>query len=444
MSEKFMKEVPKKFIIAPACTDLNRGDQALVWESAKLLEDTFGSDTDIKIVDYGNTPEERARQSAQTRAAGYNVIRNLVENPKRSIPNAHHHLGLIAYLKVASTALIDLFQQIILFALPYNLVATLTLRDSMKFNSFEALKVSDCVVIKGGGFVHTYGDLQDPYYLWFNLYYAILALRLGKKVIIFPNSFGPIKGKINRIMLRAIINRCELVYAREKKSFECLKNIGCKNVKLSHDLAYHALKKDCLPGSLDFLRQDKRKIGVTVRPYRFPESKKPLQSYEKYIESIAGFCDATQEYDIYFIVQVQGPSAHEDDRIAIKDVLKKCKRTDVKVIDGSYDYSDLISIYSHFDFLVGTRFHSVIFSQISGVPTLAIAYGGNKTAGIMKEVGLEDFVIDINNISEDKLTYKFRELVKYRKDHQEKIAAFMARLLVLRIGISDDLKRAFM
>lgn len=438
-----MKSKRLRFLIVPACTDLNRGDQALVWESARLLFDAYGIETDVNIVDYGSTYEERKRQSDQTRAAGYKVIRNLVDNPKRSISNLHYRLGLTSYFKVALTALFDFAGQLLLFLFPYKFISKLVFCESQKVASFELLKASDGVVVKGGGFVHTYGHLQDPYYLWFNLYYAILALRLRKKVIIFPNSFGPVEGRINRIILRMIVNRCSLVYAREKKSFDCLTRVGCKNIKMHNDLAYYATIENTRSIVTDIPNTGKPKIGITVRPYRFPESDDPDQAYKHYVTAIANFCDFASDYEIYFVVQVQGPSAHENDRIAISDVMKECQRNDIEVIDGAYDYKDLLLIYSKMDYLIGTRFHSVVFSQLSGIPSLAIAYGGNKSEGIMSQIGLGDFVIDINNISENEIKEKFKKLVYDAENYAAKLSAFRAQLSGSRRDIIEDLKRVF-
>lgn len=158
-----MKKEDYKFIVVPACTDLNRGDQALVWESANLLSDAFGPTTEIDIVDYGDTSEERAHQSEQTKGAGYRVIRNIVENPKRTVSNNQKHLTTASFLKFALTALTDFANQLILFLLPYRIIARATLRQKDKIESFYALANADGWVVKGGGFVHTYGQLQDAY-----------------------------------------------------------------------------------------------------------------------------------------------------------------------------------------------------------------------------------------------------------------------------------------
>lgn len=34
----------KKILILPTNLDLNRGDQALVWEAARLIEDVYGKE----------------------------------------------------------------------------------------------------------------------------------------------------------------------------------------------------------------------------------------------------------------------------------------------------------------------------------------------------------------------------------------------------------------
>lgn len=62
------------------------------------------------------------------------------------------------------------------------------------------------------------------------------------------------------------------------------------------------------------------------------------------------------------------------------------------------------------DYTVGTRFHSVIFSLSEGVPALAIEYGGNKGAGILKDIGLAEYGIPIEEVSFNKLKETFIRL----------------------------------
>jgi len=57
-------------------------------------------------------------------------------------------------------------------------------------------------------------------------------------------------------------------------------------------------------------------------------------------------------------------------------------------------------VYSNIYVFVGTRFHSLIFSMTSKVPSISIAYGGNKGVGIMKDFDLGDYVVKIDDIKE--------------------------------------------
>src|SRR5690606_12214726 len=67
-------------------------------------------------------------------------------------------------------------------------------------------------------------------------------------------------------------------------------------------------------------------------------------------------------------------------------------------------------VYSNLDFFVGTRFHSVIFSMTSCVPSIAIAYGGNKGRGIMQDFNLSEYVIHIDDVNKEDLLEMFLRL----------------------------------
>ena len=49
---EFVKRIGmKKVLLLPNNTDLNRGDQALVWESIRLIEDIYNNDVYISIIE---------------------------------------------------------------------------------------------------------------------------------------------------------------------------------------------------------------------------------------------------------------------------------------------------------------------------------------------------------------------------------------------------------
>jgi colanic acid/amylovoran biosynthesis protein len=205
------------------------------------------------------------------------------------------------------------------------------------------------------------------------------------------------------------------VYAREDISLKVLENeLGLANVKIGPDLGY------VMPTSQrkqDSARFGVERVAITVRPYRFPKMKNPDLLYANYIDSVADYIKYLIEIrgaSVDFIVQVKGPSAHENDSLAIEEVLSRLPTSLQDVIsvrgeDGNAE--DLIDLYAGYDYILGTRFHSVIFGHIGGVKSLCVAYGGNKTRGIMRMVGLEEYVLDIWDIDGPRLIKATEKLV---------------------------------
>jgi colanic acid/amylovoran biosynthesis protein len=72
------------------------------------------------------------------------------------------------------------------------------------------------------------------------------------------------------------------------------------------------------------------------------------------------------------------------------------------------------------DVFIGTRMHSNIFAMTQNVPVIPIGYL-HKTNGIARSVGIEDWVIDINDINAELLINKFDELWKMRHQVRQQL-----------------------
>ncbi len=154
-------------------------------------------------------------------------------------------------------------------------------------------------------------------------------------------------------------------------------------------------------------------IGITVRPWRFHVMLNPEKKYENYINAIVYLINSLikKNYKIALCNQSIGPNSHEDDRNAIKEVLNKVSK--ILFDNENLPCDELKSLYSNFYAFIGTRFHSVIFSLTSFVPSIAIGYGGNKAKGIMSDFELDEYVIQIEDINNEILVDKFNQLEKH-------------------------------
>jgi colanic acid/amylovoran biosynthesis protein len=104
---------------------------------------------------------------------------------------------------------------------------------------------------------------------------------------------------------------------------------------------------------------------------------------------------------VVLIPQVTTDYLGDDDRIVERRIAGYCGSSPLR-IDERVDFRDLKGLYSACDLMLGTRFHSVIFALTSMVPCLAIEYE-HKTRGIMRDLGLEEWVLPIDEVSHARL-----------------------------------------
>lgn len=410
---KFMKA-----IIVPGVTDLNKGDQALVWESCRLVEDTNIYD-EIFILNSGDTDEEQELLCKQSLEHGFKMVENILKHPRRGKHKNNEHIkeSKLELIKQVKNAGLDFISTKTLIEISNNLPLVKKLYSDKIYKTVKEFSEADAVFVKGGGFIHAYGEKAAAYLMWYFLFYVRLAQKLNKKVIFFPNSYGPFEGFTVKKQVKSVFNNLNLVYAREQVSANSLGELLGKKVPVEMDLGFF-LNKGSQDQALDILnkynfKKEDKIIGITIRPWRFPGHQKPQELYKKYIDSVARLTGHIIEkgYKVALCNQSLGPNSHEDDRNAIKDLLEQISHPNIVWINENLTCELLKAIYSNFYFFVGTRFHSIIFSLTSLVPSIAIGYGGNKAKGIMGDFNLNEYVVQIQDVESDLLVNMFDKAI---------------------------------
>ena len=442
----------KKAIIVNGITDMNKGDQALVWESYRIIEDTEMFN-DIKVISLGDTPEEYEALCGQTQKKGMHVIQNLLQHPRRG----KHHKdqlqkeGLGYLLFQIKNAVSDYISLSFLKFIIQNKSLTKLFYNKKYQETIEAFREVDTVFVKGGGFLHAHGEKTAPYVMWYFLYYMNLAKRMGKKLVLLPNSYGPFDGLTVESQLKKGLGKSDLVLAREHVSSAALSKLLNKEVPVVPDLGFYLQmdkKQDgwAILEKYGFNREDKI-VGMTVRPWRFAGSENPEELFERYLISLKKVIEFANSKGLKVALfnQSIGPNAHEDDRNAILKLSKICNNDTTKMftwVNENPTCDILKTVYSNMYFFIGTRFHSLIFSMTSEVPSISIAYGGNKGVGIMKDFGLGDYVVKIDEVTEDSLITIFEKALKNYDGIKEKLAAKLPGLEADRIATIKLIKEA--
>jgi len=386
-----------KILLTHAYTKDNKGDAAIVSVLLQQLHSAF-PDASITVSTY----DDDARYEVEE----HKVLSNSM------------YIGVYRYRFLLFKLLYSFYieNMLLLWALIYRLSGhslTALLPVPTRAIAQEYL-ASDLFVAAGGGYLRAKKGIQEDINIILLLNPLIIGILLRKPIILYTQSVGPFATTFQGWMIRVVLNRTQHIFVREEHTVATLKAIGVKTRLVTRTIDAGFLFESDKAFQLSDIIEDAEAlksdilVGITVRKWLSQEGQ------HKFEKAIASFVDRiTQEkrIRILFIPQVTSTVHNDDDRDVAKRIVELVsnKQSVINCTDN-YDHFQLKQLYSHLDFLVGTRFHSVIFSLTSYVPALAIEYE-YKTSGIMKDLGLSEWVIPIEQVTAENLYEKFVQLL---------------------------------
>ena len=190
-------------------------------------------------------------------------------------------------------------------------------------------------------------------------------------------------------MVKTAFTSADRVSVRDDFSKHVLISSGvAKEVGLEEDLAFK-LKPSSRERSLQILSKhgvnvsNKPLVGVNLRTLH-PKAR------SKVVNTVSDFLDwlVARGAEVVFIPFGYGSTPErffDNDLIIANELKKRMKNGDrLKVIDTEYTPQEILSIFRLFDLFVGMRFHSIIFSMVMKVPTIALIYD-TKTLELLKK-----------------------------------------------------------
>lgn len=431
-----------KYLILPGCDDSNRGDQALIWETVELAR-TAGYIGEYYML----ADKEKSIQSYEKKIKNVEPI--LVHPSEHFKDNDNTKYSISLKVKWAFVAVIDFIiaEPLVHSKLRKLLLPLYPKKIKEKISVFQN---ASAAFVKGGGFLHSYGGLTDTYKIYFFLYHIRLAQSFGMNTFILPNSFGPFKAPFVFKMIKNVLKKCECVMVREGISKDTVENeCGVTTYKYL-DIAFYLKKDDQFDVKQYLIQKDipineKHCVGITMRPYRFEGMADAEGLYHKYIQALSSCVMWLSNHGYYpvLIEHVYSSLEHENDMSCIEMVTEILgKSCEYKVFsDRTINCEQLKAVYGCMEYLIGTRFHSVIFSLAQEVPCIAITYGGNKGTGIMADMGLSGYSLPISDISGEKLITKFQKLVDEKEDVKKCISRNLLEIEKKKAELIKHLRR---
>jgi colanic acid/amylovoran biosynthesis protein len=241
-----------------------------------------------------------------------------------------------------------------------------------------------------------------------------------------PVSVGPFQKFFEAKYATWLLKKLDLVLLREDVSREYFKDKKGNlpdNIKRAPDSGFAFSPKGYYDiRSVTGAKKDDLVLAISVRRW-MTKSKQDI--YEQVHADLLDYiAEKYPNIKPVFIPQCTFAYADDDDREVGKRVLKKSKTKNAILITEALDYKQVKLSYENADLIVGTRFHAMVFGLSYNVPGIAIEYE-HKTRGIMRDLGLEKWVINIDIIESKKLIAMFNDLIEERRRYEKHLSKDM-------------------
>ncbi len=229
------------------------------------------------------------------------------------------------------------------------------------------------------------------------------AKAAGNKIFFMPQAWGPFKNREVRLFTRLLLSNADLVCAREQLSYKYLVDARCvkrQKTIIAPDIAFQfsasppdnakqlLARTNCIDPSKPFIT-----ITPNMRIYERTSGQETNNAYFLELEKIMDYFLKETQCSIVLIPHETSLGRTNDPELC-KMLLDKVQQPQrACMLTGNESAADIKSVIGLSEFLVASRYHSLIASMSMRVPATVIGWS-HKYDELMKEVDLEQWVTD--------------------------------------------------
>lgn len=314
-----------------------------------------------------------------------------------------------------------------------------------------AFSHTDLVAGVSGNYFLSMGNYGWPFPLTAFAVFAAILFR--KPFYAMPQSIGPFRRGWEKKIVQWLFRRARRVFLRDQVSVDLAKELGLpqNRVQFYPDPAFGlpaASREEALQILSSYGYQSgQQAVGITViAPLSRALSAQVIDAYYQSFASVVFRFAREYGVRVYIFNQVTGPSEREDDRSAGRTLLRLMPRdqTQVVLVDAVLGPQQLKACYGLMDLMIASRLHSAIFSMGAGVATVSVGYF-TKTRGLLQAMGLENWLVAIDQADAETLWRKITEAWEQRKalatEIQTKAGAYAEMTLPLGEQIREEFQQ---
>jgi len=265
----------------------------------------------------------------------------------------------------------------------------------------DIYKKHDYILCAPGGICM--GGFQN----WMHLFMLKLAKHLQKPLIYYGRSFGPFPTvtKDNRIFKKnsiEMLNYFCFLSIRDQKTEELAKELNVHYYS-TVDSAFLDSPKVQIPAEIQNILRNKKYVIfvpnelIWHQTYKNKISKETVTSF--YYQLTLIIRRKFPKYHIVMLPQTFNYGKGDDVNFFI-ELANHIKDQHIIVINDKYSSDIQQEIIAQSSFLIGARYHSVVFAINNNIPFIALSYE-HKIAGLLNTLNYNNRMVDITNLQND-------------------------------------------
>lgn len=319
----------------------------------------------------------------------------------------------------------------------------------------NAVNQADFALAVSGG--DSFSDIYGLNRFFYVSLPQILLIIMGKRLILLPQTIGPLKGGLSRAIAKFIMRRAEVIYSRDIEGVSearLLLNLNEKDpkVRFCNDMGF--VVEPHSPRYFDLIGIDESGLALLPKPliglnvsgllllggYSKNNMFNLKVDYQSLVDNIIGFLIEEKQATILLVPHVFGEQ-EESDSFAVNAIYGRLKAKypgKLFCVRGWYDQNEIKYIIGRCDFLIGSRMHACIAALSQSIPAIGISYS-QKFIGVFDSIGVGNLIADPRQLSiEETLSIIGKALTKreeIRGHLQITIPAIKEEILTLLNGI---------
>lgn len=240
-------------------------------------------------------------------------------------------------------------------------------------NYISKVKQADVVIDFTGG--DSFTDMYGAARFLKESSLKILALWSKTPLILGPQTIGPFKSKIIKVLASYIMKNCQRVFSRDKLSDDYAKSMKIDSILVT-DVAFCL---SCDSQDIELPSNDNFKIGININALMWNGGYSQKNdfglrlNYSEYIMSLIKEL-LKKEYSVFLIPHVLANNRIEDDYYINCQIYEKFNDSNLYLAPRFRTPGEAKAYISNMEFFIGSRMHATVAAFSTKVPFVAVSY----------------------------------------------------------------------